>query len=73
LIKTSYICLSERRSRADLLKEIVIIIDFQTIIFPLANNIQKTCSQITNKDEWLSWTIIEANLFGIMSIIKFSK
>ena len=64
---------SERKNGVDLLREIVLIIEFETIIFPVANIIQNTCSQIKSNDDWLAWTILEAHLYGIMSIIKFSK
>ena len=55
-----------------MLREIILLIDFQSIIFPVANSIQSACSQGSINENWQAWTIIEANLFGIMSVIKYS-
>lgn len=63
----------ERNNLADLLKEIVYILDFQTIIFPICSRIQVALTQINPQNEWHTWTIIEAHLFAIMRTLNYSK
>lgn len=71
-ISLNYLTNSERKDGADLLREIILLIDFQSIIFPVANSIQSACTQGSINENWQAWTVIEANLFGIMSVIKYS-